>query len=237
MQNILEGNPNVLVLMDDILIHGENLSEHDAILDQVLTRLRDEGVTLNKQKCQFAVKSVKYLGHIVSEEGIQPDPDKVQAIREFKTTENVPDVQQFLGMINQLAKFVPHIATITKPIRELLVKTNVWVWDHPQESAFQELKRIITSDMVLKQFQPEAETVVSSDASSVGLDGLLKQRQPDGTMAPIMFVSRALTPTEQRYATIEKEALAVTYAVEKFSQYLIGKDFHLRLTISLWYLC
>ena len=229
MQNILEGIPNVLVLMDDILIHGENLSEHDAILDQVLTRLRDAGVTLNKQKCQFAVKSVKYLGHIVSEEGIQPDPDKVQAIREFKTPENVPDVQRFLGMINQLAKFVPHIATITKPIRELLVKTNVWVWDHSQESAFQELKRIITSDMVLKQFQPEAETVVSSDVSSVGLGGLLKQRQPDGTMAPIMFVSRALTPTEQRYATIEKEALAVTYAVEKFSQYLIGKDFHIEV--------
>ena len=226
MQNILEGIPNVLVLMDDILVHGDTQASHDAALEEVLKRLSKANVTLNRKKCQFSVRSVKYLGHLVSGSGIQPDPDKVAAIRNFKTPSNVTDVQRFLGMVNQLAKFVPHIATVTKPIRELLVKSNEWVWDKPQENAFNEIKQIITSDTVLKSYNPMAETVVASDASTVGIGALLKQRQKDGSMAPIMFASRALTPTEQRYATVEKEALAVTYAAEKFSQYLLGKLFH-----------
>ena len=226
MQTILEGVDNVLVLMDDILVHGETQEIHDAALEKVLQRLREANVTLNRKKCKFSVNSVKYLGHVVSGSGIRPDPEKVSAIRNFKTPESVTDVQRFLGMVNQLAKFVPHIATVTKPIRDLLVRKNAWVWDSPQEKAFKELKQIITSDIVLKSFNPEAETVVSSDASTVGIGALLKQRQKDGSMAPIMFASRALTPTEQRYATVEKEALAVTYAAEKFSQYLLGKTFH-----------
>ena len=226
MQSILDGIDNVLVLMDDILVHGDTQEKHDSALEAVLKRLRDANVTLNRKKCQFSVKCVKYLGHLVSGSGIKPDPDKVSAIRNFKTPESVTDVQRFLGMVNQLAKFVPHVATVTKPIRDLLVKSNAWVWDSPQEQAFQELKSIITSDIVLKTYNPDADTVVASDASTVGIGAILKQRQKDGSMAPIMFASRALTPTEQRYATVEKEALAVTYAAEKFSQYLLGKVFH-----------
>jgi hypothetical protein len=229
MQSILEGIPNVLVLMDDILVHGPTQEEHDATLEAVLKRLSAENVTLNKKKCSFSCSSVKYLGHVVSGEGIQPDPDKVNAIQNFKVPSSIPDVQRFLGMINQLAKFVPHVATVTKPIRDLLVKSNEWVWGHAQETAFQTLKRIITSDSVLKQFNPDAETVISSDASMVGLGAVMKQRQSDGTMAPIMFASRSLTPTEQRYATVEKEALAVTFAAEKFNQFLLGKEFHVEV--------
>ena len=126
--------------MDDILEHAPTQEAHDLALEAVLQRLQSAGVTLNKQKCQFSVPRVKYLGHVVSHSGIQPDPDKVSAIHNFSTPQNITDIQRFLGMINQLAKFVPHVATITKPIRDLLVKQNEWIWGAAQENSFKKLK-------------------------------------------------------------------------------------------------
>ena len=130
-------------------------------------------------------------------------------------------------MCNQLSKFAPNLADKTKPLRQLLNKRSQWVWEQPQRSALREVKETLTTRPVLALFNQTRETIVSADASSYGLGAVLLQRQQDGELKPISYISRSLTPTEQRYAQIEKEALAFTWACERFADFLLGMEFHI----------
>ena len=214
--------------MDDILIYGATRKEHDERLRKVLERLTSLGITLNAEKCSFTQSSIKFLGHVIDADGIRPDLDKVTAITQFSKPTCVGDVRQFLGMVNQLSKFSPHLAELTQPLRELLVKDNMWVWGEPQQSSFDRVKEALIVSPVLALFNPNLETILSADASSHGLGAVLMQRQESGEVKPVSYVSRAMTQTEQRYAQIEKEALAFTWACERLSDYLIGLQFHVQ---------
>ena len=227
MSDILTDLDGVVCMMDDVLIHGCTPEEHDARLEKVLQRLHDTGLTLNLQKCQFSQSEVKFLGQVVNKDGIHPDPDKVRAIQEVQPPKTVSDTRRFLGMCNHLSKFAPNLAEKTKPLRELLNKHNQWTWEEPQRKAFAEVKQALVTSPVLSLFDQNRETVVSADASSYGIGAVLLQRQPEGELKPISYISRSLTPTEQRYAQIEKEALAFTWACERFSDYLLGLEFHI----------
>ena len=129
-------------------------------------------------------------------------------------------------MLNQMIKFVPNLADTTKPLHDFLSKQNQWAWGQAQEEAFNKVKTILSSAPVLALFDPNLNTVVCSDASSFGLGAVLLQIQTDGFRHPVACISCAMTNTEQRYAQIEKEALALTWACEQFSDYLIGMVFH-----------
>ena len=227
MSNILTDLDGVVCMMDDVLIHGCTPEEHDARLEKVLQRLHDTGLTLNLQKCQFSQSEVKFLGQVVNKDGIHPDPDKVRAIQEVQPPKTVSDIRRFLVMCNHLSKFAPNLAEKTKPLRELLNKHNQWTWEEPQRKAFAEVKQALVTSPVLSLFDQNRETVVSADASSYGIGAVLLQRQPEGELKPISYISRSLTPTEQRYAQIEKEALAFTWACERLSDYLLGLEFHI----------
>ena len=124
MNKMLDGLPGVLCMMDDIIIFGDSREEHDERVKAELKRLEENGVTLNFGKCDFAKSSVSHLGHVVSAQGIEADPAKVQAIMEMEQPTNVGDIRRFLGMANQLGKFSPKLATITKPLRDLTNKQN-----------------------------------------------------------------------------------------------------------------
>lgn len=207
MCEILSGLEGVVCLVDDILICGKTQAEHDERLIAVLTRLSEAGLTLNKEKCELNRTSIKFLGQLVDETGVKPDPDKILAIQGMKPPTNITELRRFLGMINQLNKFSPNLADRTKPLRDLLSKKNHWVWGDEQDKAFREIKESLSSEEVLARFDATLEIVVSADGSSYGLGAVLQQRQPNGELQPIAYISRAMTTTEQRYAQIEKEAL------------------------------
>ena len=167
------------------------------------------------------------MGHIIDASGIRPDPDKVKAILSMPEPTDVSEVRRVLGMVNHLSKFSPKLANLTEPLRALLSKKNAWSWTEIHHRAFLSLKEELSSNRVLALYHPDRETVVSSDASSYGLGGVLLQKQPGGDWKPVMYASRMLTMTEQRYAQIEKEALGVTWTCERFNDYLLGKKFHI----------
>ena len=128
-------------------------------------------------------------------------------------------------MVNQLAKYLPDLAEINKPLRDLLRKDSIWYWGEPQQRAFDAIKTELMSSDVLAHYDVKRPTIAAADACMNGLGAVLLQTQEDVTRRPICYASRSLSDTETRYAVIEKEALAVTWACEKFSDYLSGLEF------------
>ena len=228
MMEILNGISGAVCMMDDILVHGKIQEEHDECLDKVLQQLQETGMTLNTDKCQFSQKSVKFLGQVVDSTGIRPEPEKVLAIQKVHTPGNVGELRRFLGMVNQLGKFSPNLAEVTTLLQELLKKENQWQWGEPQRNAFATIMVLLINSPVLALFDPNLETILSADTSSFGLGAVLLQRQPTDELKPVAYISRSMTATEQRYAQIEKEALAFTWACERLSDYLVGVKFHIQ---------
>ena len=224
MSKILSGLQGVVCHMDDVLIFGQDKTEHDNILAAVLTTLQSAGVTLNKDKCLFGQDRLTFLGHVVDRNGISADPEKITALTKMKSPDGVSELRRFLGMANQLGKFSPSLATITQPLRELLSKRNSWCWNTEQEAAFDATKQELVKHTVLALYNPTAPTKVSADASSFGLGAVLLQHDTK-QWRPVAFASRSLSEVERRYAQIEKEALATTWACEKFVDYLLGAKF------------
>ena len=152
----------------------------------------------------------------------------MSAIKNVREPHNVGDVRRFLGMANQMSKFVPNLADKTKPLRELLLQNKQWTWEQPQREAFASIKNLLSTAPVLALYDPNAKTIVSADASSHGIGAVLLQKQSNEDTKPIAYISRSLSPTEERYAQIKKEALAFTWACEHLSDYLIGIKFHIQ---------
>lgn len=224
----LRNRKGVRIHADDFLVTGRTVEEHNKNLTEVLQRMADEGITLNPKKCAIGSTETKYLGYIISSEGIKPDPENIRAITEYPKPKNVTDVRQFLGMINYITKFLPNMADRTRHIRELLHKDKIFGWNEVHQQEFNELKELVTRNPVLAYFDTHLKTRVTSDASSFGIGAVLEQEDKYGVWRPIYYCSKSLSPTERRYAQIEKEALAITWACERFQQYLIGKKFEIR---------
>ena len=212
-------------MMDDVLVFGKDKEEHNRRLEMVLRKLSESKITLNREKCEFAQPEVKFLGQIIDQNGVHPDPLKVKAITDMPPPTNQTEARRFLGMTNQLSKFCPQLSDRAKPIRDLLTTKNEWLWGEQQQKSFDLIKQHLSTSPILALFEPGRETIVSSDASSYGLGAVLKQKQPSGETRPIAYISRSLTETEQRYAQLEKEALALTWACERLSNYLVGTKF------------
>ncbi|UYV60538.1 K02A2.6-like [Cordylochernes scorpioides] len=227
MSLILQGMDGVMCYLDDILIFASDSKTHDRILRLVLRKLKEAKVTLNKAKCVFGVPRINFLGHILDEDGIRPDPAKIEAVARMPAPTDVHGVRRFLGMVNHLGRFVENLSEIVAPLNQLLVKGQDFVWDCSQERAFRKLKELLTTQPILAAYDVRKPTMVSSDASSYGLGAVLKQEGKNGIWRPVAYSSRTMTPTEKRYAQIEKEALAITWACERFQDFLLGKRFRI----------
>ena len=134
----------------------------------------------------------------------------------------VTELQRFVGMTNQLAKFVPSLATMTAPLRSILGKNSSWLWGEPQETAFNQIRQLLTSTEILAHYGPAKDTIIAADASNDSIGAVLLQKQGDGSWCPVCFILRSLSDAEKHYAVIEKEALAVTWASERLEEYILG---------------
>ena len=218
----IKGITGVQKIVDDILICGQTEEAVISKMREVLQRCRQHQITISNRKLTLA-REVKFAGYIVSDKGVTPDPDKVKAILEFKTPTDVTGVRSFLGMANQLGHFIPDLTHMTQNIRDLLKKGIAFQWLPEHQKEFETAKRQLASDMVVKYFDPKLPTELLTDASKLqGLGFALVQREPNGQMRLIQCGSRSLNSAEKNYATIELEALAIQFGIQKCRHYLLG---------------
>lgn len=215
----LFGDLNVSIYFDDLIVAGRNQQEHDDNLKKLLARAREVNVKFNREKIQLNKPEVLYLGHIVSKEGLKPDPNKVKAIEQMPQPTDKTGIQRLLGTLNFLGPYLPNMSTLTQPLRVLLKKESVWSWGMEQTAALDAIKKLLVSEPVLKYFDINKPTQLQVDASQYGLGAVLLQ---DGH--PIAYASRSLTSAEINYPQIDKELLAIVFGCERFNHYIYGRD-------------
>lgn len=168
---------------------------------------------------QLRKSSIKFLGHIVTSQGLKPDPEKIKAIRDMKEPSNVTELRGFIGFVQYLAKFLPNLSDVIEPLRKLTKQDVKWLWSDKESEAFDKTKEMLTKEPVLRYYDPKEQLEIQCDASDIGLGAALLQNGQT-----IAYSSPALTETKKRYATIEKDMLAITWSVEKYHQYTYGRQ-------------
>lgn len=166
MSHMFQDIDGVEVIVDDLVVWGEDVEQHDERLRQLLDRCRERNLKLNREKCHFRVSQVHYVGHVLSADGVKPDPKKVEAIFAMPTPANREGLQRFLGVVTHLSKFIPNMSQKSAPLRQLLQKDVEWSWGQVEDDAFTSLKTAISSAPVLKFFDPKEPVTLSVDASS-----------------------------------------------------------------------
>ena len=228
MQQVLQGlNPEegpdfVSVYIDDVLVFSHTLTEHLQHLRLVIQRLQKVGLKLKPAKCHFVRQEVEYLGHLITPQGLKPNPKLVAAVQEFPAPCNIREVRQFLGLSSYYRRFIPLFAKTARPLHELTRKGAEFVWTMECQTAFDTLKSKLVQAPVLEYPSFDKPFTLETDASIEGLGAVLSQPQDDGHLHPVAFASRALSPPERNYAITELETLAVVWAMSHFHSYLYG---------------
>ena len=220
MDCILEKCPGCVGIADDVAVVAATEEEHDAALLNLMKVAEEEGLSFNSEKCQIRVKEIPFFGQIYNADGVRPDPERVEAIRELPSPDTKTELQEFLGIATYMSTYVPRLSHHTAVLRELLKSDVEFEWTPSHEEAFVRVKNILCEETILAYFDPAKPSIVQVDSSSRGLGAALIQ---DGKA--IAFASKSLSDTERRYANIEREMLAVVYGCERFHTYLYGKPF------------
>lgn len=227
IDGLFQGMEGIKVFMDDVRVTGSNDLAHFEALEKFFKKCKEHGLKLNLQKSEFFKKEINFLGHKIDANGLHKTDEKISAIVSAPKPNNVQEVQSFLGLVQFYGKFCPNLATIANPLNNLTKKDSKFIWSKDCEKSFQNIKKEICSPQVLIHYDPDLPVTLATDASPVGLGAVLSHKMSDGTERPIAFASRTLTNTEKKYSQIDKEALAIVWAVKKFYLYLKGRRFTL----------
>lgn len=226
MDNVLRGLQGeiCLVYMDDIIVFSTSLQEHMVNLSKIFQRLRETGFKIQVDKCEFLKKEVDFLGHVVTPEGIKPNPSKIKAILDYPIPRTTKDIRGFLGLLGYYRKFIKDFAKITKPLTSCLKKDAKIEHTPAFLNCIKTCKHLLTNEPLL-QYPDFTKTFnLTTDASNFAIGAILSQG-PVGSDKPIAYASRTLNDTELKYSTIEKEMLAIIWATKYFRPYLFGRKF------------
>ena len=218
MSQMVEDIEGAESIIDDILVWGATVEEHDMRVKRVLQKAKQYNLKLSRSRCEIRRSELKYVGHLLTQDGVKPDPEKVRAVQSMNKPENKQELLTFLGFVQYLGKFMPRMSDVSAPLRKLTEKSVVWNWSKEHDVSFNALKAMASDAPVLRYFDPKLPLTLSVDASSKGIGAVILQEGQ-----PIAYGSRALTTAQQNYAQIEKEALAVVYGCTKFHYYIYGR--------------
>ena len=216
-----------LIYLDDIIIFSKTFEEHMKRLEEIFGRLREANLKIKPQKCHFFCSSLKYLGHIISSEGVQTDPAKIQTIKEWPKPINTEEVQRFLGLCTYYRRFVKDFSKIASPLYKLTQKNVEFRWNSECEAAFSLLKTELVNAPVLKYPDFTKPFILDTDASEMGIGAVLSQNI-DGREYVVAYGSRALLKSEKNYCVTRKELLALVYFIKYFKHFLYGNEFVVR---------
>ena len=219
----------VFIYLDDIIVFAKDFEEHCSRLREVMETIKFHNLKLHPKKCFFFQKEVEYLGHILSKDGIQPMPSKVEKVMKFPTPETRKQLRGFLGLANYYRSFIKGFSLIAQPLYKSLKGDDKlpFSWEEEQTKAFNTLKEALCKEPILTYYRPDAKKMVSTDACGEGVAGILKQEEIDpksgkSVWKVLQYWGRGLTPAESRYPPTELELLAIVNAVEQFRIYLLG---------------
>ena len=222
----------VMAYIDDIVIATKTIEDHLERIREVFECLREAGFKMRAEKCDFMCTETKYLGRVVSAEGIKPDPAAVSKIQEWMPPRNKEELQSFLGFANYYRDFIPFHAAKVQPMQELLRKNQHFYWKEKHQEAFDSVKQALADATALAAPNEEGRFVLDTDASAVAIAGILHQEQQYNgktILRPIVNGSKSLTRTQMNYGAPKLEMYAVFYFIEKFHSYLAGREFTLRV--------
>lgn len=226
MDNVLRGLQGLhcMVYLDDIIIYSNSLNEHLEKLRTIFDRLRATNLKIQLDKSEFLRKEVLYLGHTITKDGLKPNNDKIDAVLKYPLPKTTTEIKSFLGLVGYYRKFIKDFAKITQPLTACLKKRNGIVIDQKYIDAFNKCKELLTHSPLLQYPDYDKPFVLTTDASNVAVGAVLSQGKI-GNDKPVAYASRTLSDTESRYSTIERELLAIVWAVKHFRPYLYGKKF------------
>ena len=213
--------------LDDIIIFSKTEEEHLQLLEQIFELLRKAGLKLKLQKCGFFKKHIQYLGHLISDEGIQPLPEKLESIGKMPIPQNAKQVKQFLGLVGYYRKFVPNFSDITRPLTQLTRKNEGFNWSTECDKCFHMLKDYLQEAPILRHPDPTAYYILYTDASKYAYAGVLTQ-SIDETDHPVAYTSGLFRGSQLNWAALTKEAYAIYMSVKKLSFYLDSAQITLR---------
>lgn len=226
MDNTLKGLQNdiCLVYMDDIVIFSVSLQEHIINLRKVFQRLRETNLKIQLDKSEFLKKEVAFLGHIVTPDGVKPNPDKIKAILNYPIPKTIKEIKGFLGLLGYYRKFIKNFAKLAKPLTLCLKKGSKIEHNEAFLKCFDECRNILTNEPLLQYPDFTKPFNLTTDASNFAIGAILSQG-PIGSDKPIAYASRTLNSAEQNFSVIEKEALSVLFGTKTFRCYLFGRKF------------
>ncbi|XP_046141954.1 uncharacterized protein LOC123987841 [Osmia bicornis bicornis] len=228
MNNVLDGLQGVeaFVYIDDIVIYASSIEEHETKFNRLMARLREANLYLQPEKCELLKKEVAYLGHIITEDGVKPDPKKIEAVKEFPVPKTVKNIRQFLGLCGYYRRFIKNFSKIAKPLSDLTKKEQKFEWTQQQQQAFIILRDKLCEEPILQYPDFTKPFNITTDASGIAVGAVLSQGEI-GKDQPVSYTSRVLNKAETQYSATERELLAVIYAVTHFRPYIYGRKFYL----------